>query len=389
MERRREVARIPLTIAFEDRSAFKETYGGGLDTVVLEGQHLKPERPRGRTVLLFMHPTGTMNLLPLPNALARAGVPVITGGSRYPHNDTALIMEKVLLDLGAFVRYAKEQLGYERVVLAGWSGGGSLALFYQSQAERPSITDTPAGDPVDIVGAGLIPADGMMQLAAHVSRATTLTEWLDASITDEQDPGRRLLELDLYAEGGPRPPYTDGFLELYRAAQIDRNRRITAVVRQRLLDLRRSGSGPLEHCFVVHGTMADPRWLDPRVDPNDRRPGVCYMGDPRVVNMMPAGLGRFSSLRAWLSQWSFDDSRADGPRSAADVTVPTLVIANGADDACTPSHTERIWAGLIRAERELHTVAGASHYYLGQKAELAAATGLCVDWLVRKGFMEE
>jgi hypothetical protein len=36
--------------------------------------------------------------------------------------------------------------------------------------------------------------------------------------------------------------------------------------------------------FVVHGTMADPRWLDPTVDPNERTPGTCYLGDPQVVN---------------------------------------------------------------------------------------------------------
>ena len=37
--------------------------------------------------------------------------------------------------------------------------------------------------------------------------------------------------------------------------------------------------------------MADPRWLDPTVDPNDRTPGTCYLGDPRVVNMSPVGPG--------------------------------------------------------------------------------------------------
>lgn len=374
-------------LAFEDRSAFKETYGGGLDTVVLEGQHLVPEGSDEGTVLLFMHPTGTMNLLPLPNALARAGVPVMTCGSRYPHNDTALIMEKVLIDLGAYVRHARERLGYERVVLAGWSGGGSLSLFYQAEAEQPTITETPAGDPVDIVGARLQPADAVMQLAAHVSRATTLTEWLDASIVDELDPGRRDRDLDLYAEEGPQPPYDEAFLERYRTAQIARNRRITASVRQRLEDLRRAGRGGEEHCFVVHGTMADPRWLDPAVDPNQRVPGRCYMGDPRVVNMMPAGLGRYSSLRAWLSQWSLDDSRADGPRSAARISVPALVIENGADDACTPSHTRRIWEALAAVEREQHRVEGAGHYYLGQREQLARATEICLDWLRRRGFL--
>jgi pimeloyl-ACP methyl ester carboxylesterase len=383
--------RMPLVLAFEDASVFKETYGGSADTVVLEGQLLRPEAPVTDTVLLFMHPTGTMNLLPLPNALARAGVPVMTCGSRYPHNDTALIMEKVLVDLGAYVRHAREKLGFARVVLAGWSGGGSLSLFYQAQAERPTITETPAGDPVDLVGAGLIPADAVMQLAAHVSRAITLTEWLDASILDEADPTRRDAELDLYAANGPQPPYDDVFLARYRAAQIARSRRITASVRETLAARRASGREHEEHCFVVHGTMADPRWLDPAVDPNDREPGRCYMGDPRIVNMMPAGLGRYASLRAWLSQWSYDDSRADGPRCAREISVPALVIENSADDACTPSHTRRILEGLHAGPGEdrvtFERVEGAGHYYLGQRQQLTTAVEICLRWLETQGLL--
>ena len=64
--------------------------------------------------------------------------------------------------------------------------------------------------------------------------------------------------------------------------------------------------------------MADPRWLDPTVDPNERTPGTCYLGDPEVVNNSPVGLARFCTLRSWLSQWSYDDANGDavgcGPR---------------------------------------------------------------------------
>ena len=35
------------------------------------------------------------------------------------------------------MRRAREELGYERVALGGWSGGGSLSLFYQ--AEHPTL----------------------------------------------------------------------------------------------------------------------------------------------------------------------------------------------------------------------------------------------------------
>lgn len=41
----------------------------------------------------------------------------------------------MVLDLGACIRHLKERLGYKIVLLAGWSGGGSLSCFYQAQAE--------------------------------------------------------------------------------------------------------------------------------------------------------------------------------------------------------------------------------------------------------------
>jgi hypothetical protein len=31
----------------------------------------------------------------------------------------------------------------------------------------------------------------------------------------------------------------------------------------------------MERPFIVHRTLADPRFLDPALDPNDRRPGWC------------------------------------------------------------------------------------------------------------------
>jgi pimeloyl-ACP methyl ester carboxylesterase len=385
---RTEIDRIPQALIFQEKSPFKETYGGGADILLVEGQYLKPRKARSPdTILLFMHPTGIMNYLPMPVALAHAGVPVLSCGSRYPHNDTALIMEKVVLDLGRYVRHAKETLGYKNVVLAGWSGGGSLSLFYQSQAERPSIEATPAGDAVDIKGAGLIPADGVMQLAAHVSRAITLSEWIDPSLRNELNPDDRDPHLNIYADPpAAAPPYSAAFQDTYRAAQKARIARITAFVDQKLEDARKRGRPYDEHAFVVHGTMADLRWLDASIDANDRKPNWCYMGDPRQVNMSPAHLARFTSLRAWLSQWS-ERSRADGPACAADVTKPVLVIENSADDACTPSHAARIVAGFKQVTPEFHRIQGATHYYLGQTDKLMQSVGLVMAWMARHKFM--
>lgn len=389
-----EIDRLPITIFFQDTSGFKETYGGSQNWVLCEGQFLKPKAahpsktaPPSKTIVIFMHPSGTMNYLPMPIALAHAGIPVMTCGSRYPHNDTALIMEKVIIDLGHYVRHAKTVLGFEKVVLAGWSGGGSLSLFYQSQAQKPWIEASPAGDPVDIVGADLIPADGIMQLAAHVSRAITLSEWIDPAITDELNPDVRNKDLDIYADtSAPTAPFSRDFQITYRQAQKARIDTITANVRQRLEDFKKRGADRLEHCFVVHGTMADLRWLDPTIDPNQRKPNWCYMGDPKVVNMSPAHLARFSSLRSWLSQWS-PDSRADGPKCAGDITVPALIVENLADDACTPSHAARIMAGFTQVKPEFHQIDGATHYYLGQPEKVAQAVKIVSQWMGDQGFV--
>lgn len=87
-------------------------------------------------------------------------------------------MEKVAYDMGQWVRHARESLGYEKVILVGWSGGGSLSLFYAAQSEHPTITHTPAGDLYDLTAARLQRVDGIVFIAAHLSRAEVLTEGL-------------------------------------------------------------------------------------------------------------------------------------------------------------------------------------------------------------------
>src|SRR5208283_2930261 len=103
--------------------------------------------------------------------------------------------------------------GYENVVLHGWSGGGPLSLNYQSQAEHPTVTATPAGEPLDLRAAQLTPADAVVFQAANVSRATLLSEWLDPSVLDEADPDRRDRELDIYDPANPnQPPYSADYV---------------------------------------------------------------------------------------------------------------------------------------------------------------------------------
>ena len=377
--------RIPLLIAFREAVGLRDTYGGIDGVVALQAHHLKPETASD-TILIFMHPMGIMHYLPLPGALASAGCHVLTAVSRYPNNDSALIMEKVAIDLGRWVAHCRDVLGYKRVVLAGWSGGGSLAMFYQAEATDAHVTHTPAGEPFAMADAKLPPADGLMLLAAHVSRPQTLTEWLDPSVLDEADPTRRDPAWNLYDPACAQAPYGADFLAEYAARQVQRSQRITAWAQATLADLKAREGPHAERAFIVHGTMAAPCWLDPAVDPNDRVPGRCYLGDPRLINDSPGGLARFTTLRSWLSQWSLQ-RHACATKAGDRITVPVLVVGNTADDACTPSHTQRLFDSVPNAaSRERHDVPGATHYYAFQPEHLAKAAGIVTDWLGRNGF---
>jgi dienelactone hydrolase len=392
MSRTFEVVPEWVHVTHVESSEFREVYGfagGGHGTVNLEGIRLLPRgRPSG-TLIVYMHPASTLQLLPLPRAMVERGAHVLCAGSRYARNDSPLIMEKVLVDLGAYLRHAREVWNYQRIVIAGWSGGGSLSLFYQSQAETPTITRTPAGDPVDLRAAGLIPADAMLLQAAHLSRAVMLRDWIDPSVRDENNPDDRDVELDLYDPRNPnQPPYTPEFLQRFRDAQLARVRRRTAWVKETLARLQAAGGLEKERGFVTHRTLADPRFLDATLEPNDRPIGRCYLGHPETVNSGPVGLARFSTLRAWLSQWSIDDTNAEGERCAAGVSVPLLAIENTADDAVPQSHVARLYRAASSTDKTFAAIAGATHYYVGQPELLAQAVDMSVEWLQARGLFE-
>lgn len=382
-------------IQYPENAKFRDVYGfaGSQGMVNLEGIRFVPIDKRtkagkpSRTLAVYMHPATTLQLLPMPQAMARAGVHVLCAASRFAKNDAPLIMEKVVLDLGAYLRHAREKWGYEKLLLCGWSGGGSLALFYQSQAEQPTVTQTPAGDPVDL--SNLVKADALIFQAAHLSRARILSEWIDPSVIDEADPDRRDLELDIYNPKCPnQPPYSAEFVQRFRAAQLARLRRRTAWVKETLARLRKLDSGEMERGFVTYRTLADVRFMDPSIEPNDRRPRWTFLGPPETANTGPVGIARFSTLRAWLSQWSVDDSNADGPRCAASVSVPLLAIENSADDAVPQPHARIIHDAAASRDKTFRIIKGATHYYQGQPELLKQAVEVCVGWMDKQGLLD-
>jgi len=324
---------------------------------------------RVRTGAIVMHPTSNFMGHYLIAPLAGRGVTCLGLNSRYAGNDAVLLMERVIQDLGAGVKFIRESLGCERVVLVGNSGGAALAAFYQAEAEHFSVETLLDGDRTGIVASDLPPVDGIALCAAHEGRSHLLLRWIDPSVTDERDAMSVDPALDMYdranwhVDGSHPVAYSAEFLRRFIRAQRTRRDRIEARVLERLVELRSTPGAPRDEAFVIHRTHADPRCLDLSLDANDRARGSVW-GDPRTVNYAANAMGRVTSLTAFLSQWS-SRSRAGGPENLATTSVPALLLTYTADQSTFPS-TRDAW--LAAGGRRIRNVdiAGGDHYLAGR-----------------------
>jgi pimeloyl-ACP methyl ester carboxylesterase len=321
---------------------------------------------RGRVAAIVMHPASNFMGHYLITPLAARGVACMGLNSRYAGNDTLLLMERVIQDLGAGVAFLRAQ-GYAKVLLIGNSGGAALSAFYAAQSQQITATEFVHGGATHLVPADLPPIDGLALCAAHEGRSRLLAKWIDPAVVDENDPLATDTALDLYA-GAVQPPYDAEFLQRFAAAQARRLARIETWVDQRLAALRAAhgaGSPAADQVFTVHRTHADPRCLDLSLDANDRAPGSVW-GDAKTVNASAYAMGRVSSLTGFLSQWS-SRSQADGPGNLARGNHPVLLLNYTADQSTFPS-TRDAWLAAAQGRVTSVDIRGGNHYLAGQPA---------------------
>ena len=354
------------------------------------------------SVACLMHPRANFSRHYLVPGLVEAGFAALCVNSRWLGNDSTLIHEQVLLDVAAGVAAARQR--YERVVLAGNSGGGSLFSFYLSQALAPEgqrLADTAAGDPFDLNRFELPGADAMVYLAAHAGEGHFLLHAIDPSVTNEGDPVSCDPALDLYdpRNGFVEPPaesrYTPEFLSTYRAAQRARIARLDALARERVARRRAArarwkatGSAADRRVsvatdfLVVYRTDADPRCVDLSLDPSARSHGSLWGVRPDFINYGAVGFGRVVSPEAWLSTWSGLASRASIETSGRRMTLPCLLVAYDGDHAIFPSDQDLIARSVATRDLTRVSVAG-DHYGFPAPTGREAAAAAIVDWLRR------
>lgn len=339
------------------------------------GAWREPANGPGKVAAIVMHPSSNFMGHYLIAPLAERGVTCMGLNSRYVGNDTVLLMERAIQDLGAGVKFLRKA-GYERVVLIGNSGGAALSAFYQAQAERLTALSFVDGDPTHLVPGDLPPVDGLALCAAHEGRSKLLSDWIDPSVLDERDALSADPDLDMFHERN-RPPYSPAFLDRFRAAQLARRDRIEAWALARLRQLRSTPDAPRDQAFIVYRTLADPRCLDLSIDPNDRAPGSVW-GDTRSVNYSANAMGRTTSLTAFLSQWS-SRSQADGPTNLARTSTPGLLLTYTADQSTFPS-TRDAWLQAANGRMRNVNIVGGNHYLAGQPRLIDEAADAIAAW---------
>ncbi|MEE4361392.1 MAG: hypothetical protein V2I63_07690 [Pseudomonadales bacterium] len=328
-----------------------------------QGLWHRPERGRVRTAFIATHYNVDFSEHYLAPLMASRGFGFLGWNTKFRGNEAFFLLDHALIEIGVGVRWLREVMGVEQVVLLGNSGGGSLMAAYQSQSAGVTLPPLCGVAPHAAMTA-LPAADFYVSLNAHGGRPEVLTDWMDPAVTDERDPFSVDPELDLFAPDRTLP-LDAAFVRRYRTAQQARNDRITAWVLEELDRITELGA--TDRAFLVHRVWADPRFLDPTLDPSAREAGRCYAGDPRRANYGPMNIGLTCTLRTWLSMWSLAHSGCRGAPHLARIRVPSLVIQSDADTGVFPSDARAIHDHLGAEDRELVTVPG--DHYLQQPAE--------------------
>ncbi len=340
-----------------------------------QGLYHRPAGARPRIAFIATHYNVDFSEHYLAALMAERGFGFLGWNTRFRGNEAHFLLDHALAEIGVGVRWLREEAGADAIVLLGNSGGGSLMAAYQSQAVAPSVQPVTGMRPLAAIE-DLPPGDLFIALSAHSGRPEVLTNWLDPSVTDELDPVSADPGLDPFNPANG-PPYSAEFQQRYRAAQRARNERITDWALSQLSEL--TGTRARDRLFVVPRSWADLRMIDPSIEPSDRRPNWCYLGEPVRANYGVFGVGTVSTLRSWLSMWSLRTSQCTAAPHLARVTLPSLVVHATADACVYESDARALYDALAAADKQLEFIR-ADHYLTDPADARAQAADLLAAW---------
>lgn len=314
----------------------------------------------------------------LADYMATRGIGFLGWNTRFRGFESSFLLDHALVDIAVGIRWLRDVQGIETVILLGNSGGGSLMAAYQAQAVDGHVTPLDGMRPAAGLD-DLPPADGYIASAAHPGRPDVLTAWMDAAVVDENDAVATDSDLDLFNERHG-PPYDEEFVTRYRAAQVARNEAITDWAEAELIRVRAAGFS--DRPFTVMRTWADPRMVDPTLEPTRRPANMCYAGEPARANRSTHGIAAACTLRNWLGMWSLRHAQTRAEPHLARITCPALVINADQDTGVYPSDAQRIHDALGSADKTMCSV-DTDHYFTTPGARSEKADTIA-RWIARR-----
>ena len=342
------------------------------DGAVVRGVLHTPHDGKWDTCVVLTHPRGDFSQHYVAPQLAAAGYGVLGGATRYVNNDSDCLHENCVVDVETLVAKARAH-GADHIVLLGNSGGGSLMALAEATA----------------AARGEHLGDAFIALAAHPGEGVFMLQVIDPSVTDESDPFSRDPSLDMYnADNGWKPwpnpvTYHRDWLARYREAQRARVARVDDIARGAIA--AKAAADPNDPLHALHvryittyRTLADPAYLDPSIDPDDRPLGTIFSpGDPRIGNY-GYGLARIMTPRGWLSTWSGLSSHAALVETMPSVSIPSLFVHPTADTEIRLHQARAAYEQCAAVDKQYVEIKGAVHYFSGRQRE---ACEPIIDWL--------
>lgn len=343
---------------------------------VVRGIFWTPANGKWKTAVVLTHPRGDFSVHYVAPQLTAAGYAVLGGATRYVNNDSDCLHENCVWDVEAMVAEARRR-GAENVVLLGNSGGGSLMALSEATAQRER---------------GEHLGDGFIALAAHPGEGVFMLQVIDPSVTDENDPFSYDPALDMYnPDNGWQPwpnpcTYDRAWFDNYRAAQRERVARVDQIARDAIAARAAADADDPLHALHVryittYRTLADPAYLDPSIDPDERPLGTIFSpGDPRIGNY-GYGLARTMTPRGWLSTWSGLSSHAALVETMPDVNIPSLFVHPTADTEIRVHQARAAFDQCAASDKEYVEIVGAEHYFAGRQRD---ACEPIISWLDKR-----